>query len=241
MHKQKWADFGYELILTKDGSPSLAPICFGATKEMMHHQAGAWNETQYIYGRLLQPTFQNCQNPNFLSLGLGLGYNEICIAEQGLLAQKKWCCDSYEKNPELCMLFSQYVRDELAPSEIFETYQLIFSRLKNADLVKASLRSALVSGQLRLNGELNHSTKFANRFHAFLWDAYSQKTSNELWEAEFLKKVLFESMSKSEWCGFSTYACTGSLKRTLREVGFTVSITPGFSGKRESTFAHLNF
>jgi tRNA U34 5-methylaminomethyl-2-thiouridine-forming methyltransferase MnmC len=71
----------------------------------------------------------------------------------------------------------------------------------------------------------------------FFFDAFSGKSTPELWTPEFL--ALFLQRVAQEKAVFATYACTGTLKRTLQTAGFVVEKRPGFQGKRDSTTAVL--
>ena len=74
-----------------------------------------------------------------------------------------------------------------------------------------------------------------NSLNLICFDAFSQQTSHELWSLEFLDRFLAESAHED--CVLTTYACTGNLKKALRENGFKVIRRPSFKGYRNSTLA----
>jgi tRNA U34 5-methylaminomethyl-2-thiouridine-forming methyltransferase MnmC len=101
--------------------------------------------------------------------------------------------------------------------------------------VKTFLRSMIESGSWKLEGPLSSATKIEEPFGCICFDAFSSKTSPDLWSEEFLKTFL--TQASDEPCVLSTYACTGTLKRALNHAGFALTIRAGFANKRDSTFA----
>lgn len=233
MNPAGWLQNGYELVSTRDGSPSLRVITAQGAEDM-HHSGGAWSETRQIYGRLITPAFAALEHPRFLSLGLGLGYNEALIAEQAMLFQKPWSCVSYEADPVLVQAFRLALEEKHPAGEIQDTYARLFQFLR-AD-VKQELLRALAEGRWILESALTPQSRTPFPIDGYLWDAFSQKTSPQLWEESFLLEFLSCSAAPG-WCGLSSYACVGSLKRALRASGFVVESLAGFHGKRNSTLA----
>lgn len=66
------------------------------------------------------------------------------------------------------------------------------------------------------------------------FDAFAQKKQPEIWKKESLEKVT-EAMRPGGV--LTTYAVTGHLKRTLKELGLEAEILPGPPGKKEMTRA----
>jgi hypothetical protein len=230
-----WADYGYEEIETSDGSPSLKSLAF-AEAEVMHHRGGAFTESREIYGRLIRPCFES-EGPRFLSLGLGLGYNEMLIAEEAVRrGSENWSCVSYEADPVLVEQLLAFLKGESMSSALASTYRKILQGMGEPEPVRASLLKALGENRWILQGPMSSTTVPPFSIHGFLWDAFSQKTSPELWEESFLTEFLGK-YSAIDHAGLSTYACIGKLKRALKANGFTVTVCEGFAGKRNSTFA----
>ncbi|MNT22112.1 bifunctional tRNA (mnm(5)s(2)U34)-methyltransferase/FAD-dependent cmnm(5)s(2)U34 oxidoreductase [compost metagenome] len=69
-----------------------------------------------------------------------------------------------------------------------------------------------------------------------MFDAYSSKTTPQLWDEEFL--VSFFAKSCDQCCFVSTYSGKAEFKEALRKNGFTVVSREAFYGKRKSTIAH---
>ncbi|MBK7845346.1 MAG: hypothetical protein IPJ71_17000 [Bdellovibrionales bacterium] len=68
----------FQIEITQDGSPTLRLRDSSGLGESMHNLKGAFSETLYIYLPTLQRAFE-WQEPEtrLLSVGLGLGYNEL--------------------------------------------------------------------------------------------------------------------------------------------------------------------
>jgi tRNA U34 5-methylaminomethyl-2-thiouridine-forming methyltransferase MnmC len=71
-------------------------------------------------------------------------------------------------------------------------------------------------------------------FDVVFFDAFAPSSQPELWESPILGKM-YEALAPGGV--FVTYCAKGVVKRTLRDVGFTVEGIPGPPGKREMTRA----
>lgn len=227
--------FEYKTVVTGDGSPTLS---LGPTWEHMHALEGAFTETQYIYQPTIEKAFKAVPNPVFLSLGLGLGYNELLIAFEALKNnQTPELIASYESVVPLRELFQDWLENKKNPlSPVYDQITELYAGkygIASAD-AKELLLKLLHNGKLKLLGAVENETLPAS--HAILFDAFSHKTSPELWTQEFLDA--FFKKSSAEPCFISTYACNGGLKRALRANSFTLAVQPGFGRKRHSMFAH---
>ncbi len=72
------------------------------------------------------------------------------------------------------------------------------------------------------------------QFDVVFFDAFDPATQPDLWESPILGKM-YDALAPGGV--FVTYCAKGVVKRTLREVGFTVEGIPGPPGKREMTRA----
>jgi hypothetical protein len=245
---KSWQEIGFEIEITGDGSPSLRMLelvnpdkPFG---ESMHHSGGACAETNLIYGEPIKETLAQVQAPHFMIVGLGLGYIEMVIAREALLAGLSPAdlpmITSFESVPELRQFFMQWLRgsSELHP-EVTATYdQVVQSVLNETSLDAPQIKNFLLSYFTKdsdIQGALSAERVFQEKYHCILYDAFSSKTTPTLWEEEFLNSFL--KNVPASICSFSTYACRASLKRALKEQGFEVIIREGFQGKRNSTLA----
>ncbi len=215
----------------------------------MHSLRGAFSETVYIYGQAIQKTLEHGLPPHFFSLGLGLGYNELLTTalliswnkQQPTLQLNQLRAESFEALPELTQLFVAWLKQEKIRNDFETAYSEILKRCSETtavdpERIRTTLLRWIESKNWLLQGTLDSQTKFTvSPFSCFLFDAFSSKTSPELWSEDFLTELF--STSSAAKAVFSTYACTGALKRSLTKCGFTLNIREGFASKRDCTFA----
>ncbi len=246
-----WADIGFEIEITGDGSPSLRLLrSVDPNKyrgESMHHSGGACAETNLIYAEPVAELLQKKTDElSFIVVGLGLGYIELCLARQVLLAGHRpeniKALISYESLPELRHFFWAWLWEERSglSLEVQRTYdQVVQFVLLGTSLTARDLKDFLKFHLKSVNdikGSLDVVTPAPVRAHGIFYDAFSSKTTPHLWDELFLLDFLSQSAAES-LCVFSTYACRASLKRALQKNSFEVQVRPGFQGKRNSTLA----
>lgn len=231
-------EFEYRQIVTGDGSPTLS---LPPTWEPMHADEGAFTERQYLYQPLVKRAFEAVPEPVFLSLGLGLGYNEMLIAFEALeRGSAPAMIASYESVGFLKDGFHAWLRDEpvtLSPvyDQIEAFYALRYGQA--AGTVKLFLLDLIRKDRFRMLGPVEEEESFPS--HAILFDAFSPKTCPQLWTPEFLD-VFFDKAAATP-CFFSTHACNGKLKKALKKNGFSLTIQDGFGRKWESLSAERLF
>jgi hypothetical protein len=238
----------FEFIVTDDGSPTVRISSPGASadqmsSEAMHSLKGAFSETVYIYGAAIELCFSSGYTPRVLSLGLGIGYVEILAAGLAVKHDKTstFSGESFELLPELRDYFCTWLKNGVElPATFAESYDQILTRTAahlgvDAGAVRQLLCRLVESGRWQIRDALTAATHFAERYGCICFDAFSSKSTPDLWKEEFL--INFFNQTCAPQAVLSTYACTGQLKRALRSSGFTVQIRTGFSGKRDSTFA----
>ncbi|MFS4459915.1 MnmC family methyltransferase [Bdellovibrio sp. HCB2-146] len=246
---KSWADIGFEIEMTADGSPTLRLLeSVDPLKdhgESMHHSAGACGETLLIYGTPARRLFEQIERPSFMVVGLGLGYIEMAIAKEALLLQKGpesiSRLTSYESLPELREWFYLWLwgQEEKLSSEVVSIYEaavkaVIGESSVRADEIKKFLRHHF-STLDKISSALDPSTPFSDRYHGIMYDAFSSKTSPYLWEEEFLTRLFSEVCAESSLV--TTYSCKATLKNALRANQFFIVARDGFYGKRKSTIA----
>ncbi len=231
-----WQENGYQLIATDDGSPTLR-WTQSETQESMHHMGGAYTETQLIYGEPLRDSLKK-GGRHFLSVGLGLGYNEILLAIEALkhqLSPDQILLKSFESEKFLNSQFLAWCHHHAKPEQTFIYDQILsfFNSPFQALEIRYWLAQAHQMGHWILEGALSENTSLAAEYECIMYDAFSSKTSPLLWQESFLTQFLQAVASPN--CQFSTFACTGNLKRALKATGFEVVLRPGFQSKRNST------
>jgi tRNA U34 5-methylaminomethyl-2-thiouridine-forming methyltransferase MnmC len=224
----------FTLEFTQDGSPTLR---FAEGGESMHHSAGAALETRYIYKTPLQLALKQLNNCDLHVLGLGLGYIEISWAIEvykiNQLKLTESTLTSFEVEPELVESFINWVN---APDSIESVYNQICKHL-DPEVPVSKIKKILLKNLTKtaIKGNLLHEFKNSQKVHIICFDAFSSKTTKELWSAEFLDAYI--KKCAQEDCLFTTYACTGILKRVLKDNGFEMIPRFRFKSWRDSTLA----
>lgn len=232
---KEFTELGFEIEFTADGSPTLRLQNQG---ESMHHSGGAAAETRYIYGDVLESAHQVLRDScKTCVVGLGLGYIEISWAlsliKTNLSPSAQISFHSFEVVPGLIKNFYAWMHSD----DEHAVYDLIVKKLdSSASLlqVKSILRQALEAGST-LQGDFADLNQHQEKYNVICYDAFSKKTSESLWGADFLN-LFFNDFSRPN-CVVTTYACTGIFRKTLLEKGFAFFKRPGFCGKRDSTLA----
>lgn len=224
----------YKRLLTRDGSPSLS---LAPDWEPMHADEGAFTERQYLYQPLVEKAFRAVAEPVFLSLGLGIGYNELLIAFEALQRGRvPSLIASYESVGFLRDSFAAWLRGEAAPltpiyDEIAELYAFQYQQTPAA--AKSLLLDLMCTDRFQLLGAIEIGVPV--KAHAIFFDAFCPKTCPQLWTPEFLE--IFFDQAAAIPCFVSTHACNGKLKKALKKNGFSLTIQAGFGRKWESLLA----
>lgn len=209
----------------------------------MHGLQGAFGEGLYIYLNALRECLKFGLPPSIFSLGLGLAYNEIIsIAYFQKYQLDNFKIVSYEKCPSLISGLQEWlgiVKQATAPTWS-STYDSILERTAHhfrltKGALKQNLQDSISSQKWILQGAFTPDTQFSQKFNCIFYDAFSEKTDPQLWDAKTLQTWSLRACQPN--CVFSTYAAKGILKRILKEQGFTLIKRPGFAGKRHSTLA----
>ncbi len=227
-----WKKHNYELVLTEDQSPTLRWLG-SENLETMHHRGGAYSETQQIYGNPLREVFK-VGGRSVVSVGLGLGYNEILVASEALqfsLMPGSVRLLSYESDEFLKEHFLNWIQTQDSDLIYDQVFQFFSSSDKAS--VKDWLRKSLIQNCWKLEGALQNEFLLHETYECIFYDAFSSKTSPHLWQEDFLNRYFAKASAPR--CQISTYACTGALKRALKANGFEVILREGFHSKRNST------
>lgn len=239
----------FQFAPTGDDSPTLEFHYDTGIVEKMHHGKGAFSETLYIYEPALNGT-------RILSIGLGLGYNEIMTAGYAIREGLQDCFNllSYEKESFLCeqlvSFLQQSTNTDLSNhfnpttlrNDFMIAYEGIFTRMAahfgiESKQIKSTLANWIIDERWQIRGEFNvaDGPQF-EPFQGIFFDAFSDKMSPEFWSEEFLMKFL--DLWAAPACILATYAAKGVLTRALKAKGFNVELREGFGGKKQSTLAY---
>ena len=216
----------------------------------MHSMRGAFSETVYIYGTALDRALSAAgvsvtddssrEFPRTLSLGLGLGYVEILATAYALKAGVSVTGESFELVDDLTESFRAWLLGQpevLVPHTVYDEIATRTSNLTGVSVtaIRDALARAVERGDWKLRPAMTLQTQFTDKFQCVAFDAFSSKSTPELWSREFLDSFLSTACDKP--CVLSTYACTGHLKRALVDAGFKLEIREGYASKRDSTLA----
>lgn len=209
------------ITLTADNSYSLFRKDIG---ESYHSKNGAYTESMLVFiSNGLLPLLSKFNPLNVLELGFGTGLNALLTHVHA--PQHHIIYQTIEAFPLPMSVIGKLGYDQLPG---LQTYTDFISQLHQS--------------QWDINVELNEYfslTKFQNDFllfnfpldyfHLVYFDAFSMESQSELWSPELFKKV-YDSLKPG--AVLVTYSSRGVVKRSLREVGFTVERLAGPPGKR---------
>ena len=215
------------LFLTEDGSHSLFSEKYGVS---YHSKFGALDEANHVFiNAALRFKAVIQQKISILEIGFGTGLNAFVT----FLEAKK-------RN-----LIIEYFGVEAFPISILQAEQLNYSNLLISE-ENPSLFLKLhqvpwnipfqLSDQFSIKKVLQkfEDINFENQFDIIYFDAFAPDAQPELWNDEMMSKM-YKAL-KTEGI-LVTYCAKGSVKRTLKKVGFTIEALPGPPRKREMTRA----
>jgi tRNA U34 5-methylaminomethyl-2-thiouridine-forming methyltransferase MnmC len=212
-----------QIFLTEDGSNSLYLPEFDET---YHSRHGAIQESMHVFIENGLKSI-NKKNIKILEFGFGTGLNALMT----LINSKEKYIEytGIEKFPLDITLLNQlnYAKSE---EEL-----VLFEKIHLADWNK----KVVITDDFTLEQIKSDFIRFQSdeKFDIIYFDAFAPRVQPELWTKEIFEKT-FRLLSKEGI--LVTYCAKGSVKRTLKEVGFKVISLPGPPGKREMTKAVKN-
>ena len=230
----------YEPIITADGSPSLK---WRPTNEAMHNLQGAWSETCEIYLRAMDQVLSQTGELKVLSVGLGLGYNELLFA--GLSCKyphSSFYLESFEKDELLRKNFLLWLtgQPQQWPELYMQIVQLVAEHFQiSSQKIRTQILNLIQTNKMILRQKLSSTTQFSRLMNCILYDPFSSNTNPELWQELEVISILKNCADTP--CLLSTYAAKGALTRSLKELQFNVEKCVGFGGKRQRTWATRPF
>jgi tRNA U34 5-methylaminomethyl-2-thiouridine-forming methyltransferase MnmC len=217
-----------ELVRTADGSDTLY---VASLNEHYHSTFGAINESLHVFiesGFLKASTLFD--EITLLEIGYGTGLNALltwmaaeripkkvtyCAIEPFPLKRETWSALNY---PDCFCTFD---------------YGRIFSRIHYADWEREEQISPFFS-LLKLGCPLEEYLPETGKFNLVYFDAFGPDVQPGLWTESIFRKI-FYSLKKGGI--LVTYSVKGSVRRALKNSGFSVEKIPGPTGKREITRA----
>ena len=213
-----------KLVITNDGSHS---IYNPEVNETYHSKHGAIVEAEYVFiknGLLAE----NKKQFNILEVGFGTGLNALLTAQK---AQQKKITINYhgiELYPVPKESYSQLNFTELIGEKNSKLLQLHECEWEKEHVINNFFK--LTKNEITLE---NYSSK--TKFDIIYFDAFSPEKQQELWTTEVFQNM-YNLLNKD---GFLvTYCAKGSVKRTMKAVGFEIIVLDGPPGKRQMTRAN---
>lgn len=221
--------YNTELKITEYGSHTLF---VPELNETYHSKHGAIQESMHVFINA-GLGFTKKSHLSILEIGFGTGLNALLTL---LAAEQKESHIDYD-SLEAFPLDEEIVKQLNYPTElkVTEKETKYFENLHAAEWEhpqKITAQFNLTKHKIDLA-----SYQTTKQFDIIYFDAFAPDIQPELWE-----KAIFENMYKCLVKNgvLVTYCAKGSVKRILKEVGFTVENIPGPPGKREMTRAVKN-
>ncbi len=219
-----------KLIKTGDGSHSLY---LEDLDENYHSVHGAIQESSHVFIEAGLNYFSKTQNINIFEIGFGTGLNAFLT----LLANSNCSRDvnyhSIEKNPLDIEIIQKLNYSSLLCSD---GKNELFENLHSArwDEVVSFENKFFLK---KITGELQSHQFNSTKFDLVYFDAFGPRVQPEMWTTEIFEKI-YKAMNTNGI--LVTYCAKGEVKRTLKNVGFTLESLKGPPGKREMTRAVKN-
>jgi tRNA U34 5-methylaminomethyl-2-thiouridine-forming methyltransferase MnmC len=213
-----------EIRLTADGSHTLYVPSLG---EHYHSRFGALTESEHIFINAGLASLKS-DKVSILEVGFGTGLNALLTA---IYAGENKINISYvtlEKYPLDVSLLSRLNYDRLTGEEGSALFKAIHTAPWN-EPVKLTPWFTLDKRQSDLT-----AMNIEGVYDLVFFDAFGPDKQPEMWTREVMTKIAAVIRIGSV---FVTYSAKGELKRTLRDLGFEVTLLPGPPGKRVMTRA----
>lgn len=224
-------------VVTGDGSRTLFHAGVG---EHYHSRHGAVSESRHVFVGMGLDHFASkeraTKNVSVLEVGFGTGLNFLLSASYAHDHSFHLTYSGIEAFPlpvdTLAQLdYGQYV-DDVVWSSFLDAYAHALAEPDGSRRLEIASQCTLeIIVSPLLDVALGPRT-----FDVIYFDAFAAVHQPELWTREVFEKV-------TAWMGtgsvFVTYAITGALKRTLRDLGLRIEKLPGAPGKREMLRATL--
>jgi tRNA U34 5-methylaminomethyl-2-thiouridine-forming methyltransferase MnmC len=220
-----------EIIKTADGSNTLY---VPHLNEHYHSTFGAINESRHVFiesGLLMAAeTFDEI---HILEIGFGTGLNALLTWMEAERVPKKVYYTALEPNP-----LDVEVWSVLNYPDCFCTfsYRKIYCRLHETDWERDEQISPFFTIR-KILSRLEDYLPEPGAFNLVYFDAFGPFAQPELWTEAIFQKI---SLSMKERGILVTYSVKGSVRRALKNAGFSVEKIPGPAGKREITRAVKN-
>lgn len=215
-----------KLVITNDGSHSL----FNSdVNETYHSKHGAIVEAEHVFIKngLLS---ENKKEFTILEVGFGTGLNALLTSHHSKLKKISISYNAIELYPILKTDYSKLNFTKLIGIDNSELLDIHDSKWEQEHKIHEYFK--LLKNRIDLE---EYST--SSKFDIIFFDAFSPEKQPNLWSENIFKKM--HKILKND--GFLvTYCAKGSVKRTMKSVGFEIIVLDGPPGKRQMTRANKN-
>ncbi|SHK62566.1 tRNA (5-methylaminomethyl-2-thiouridine)(34)-methyltransferase MnmD [Epilithonimonas mollis] len=214
-----------QLITTSDGSKTLL---INDLQETYHSRHGALQEAVHVFIKN-GLNLINDYEINILELGFGTGLNVLVTFDEYLRNDKSHKINYFgiEKYPILFEEASELSYSELFPNEIVKDLTFKIHQKEWEKTVELDSYFNLTKIQ---NDFFNIRHMDLPAIDLVYFDCFGARVQPDLWEKE-LFEIVASKMKKGGL--LTTYSSKGSVRRTLKELGFEVEKKQGPPGKRE--------
>lgn len=211
-------------VLTSDGSKTLFNEEVG---EHYHSRHGALQESLHVFlnsGLRFFLEGHAEKKVRILEVGFGTGLNFLITAD--FCSKNNIVLDytGIEAYPLKHKLISESGYQQYISGELWESFLNNYTAALDHPLGINSACSLAVAHTKLLDFT---SEKL---YDLIYFDAFAAVHQPEMWDPESLKHI---SRFLKQGGVFVTYAITGQLKRTMKDLGFSIEKAPGAPGKRE--------
>lgn len=215
-----------EIFSTNDESHTLVSEVWG---ELYHSRHGAMRESQHVFiknGFHLQAPKK--KSLRIFEMGFGSGLNAWLTCMESAQCGVHVHYDTVESHPVPEKIWRQLNYVQWASSDQAKSFAKIHESNWN--------KTIQITPTFTLTKYLQRLEDFSSTelYDVIYFDAFAPNTQQELWETPIFKSM-FDLLQEGGL--LTTYCAKGSVKRSLKAVGFEVEAMPGPPGKREMTVA----
>ena len=219
-----------ELIVTSDGSHTLF---VPELNEHYHSTYGAIQESRHIF---IEAGFKQIIDDQpvlrILEVGFGTGLNAFLSILEANKTEKTIHYTAIEPFPLEPAIVKLLNYPELLGNSSASLFKMLHEVVWNRE-IKVTDHFVLYKV---LNGIKNIDLK-SNSYDVVYFDAFGPEVQPELWTEEIFRKIFLTLRERGI---LVTYSVKGSIRRALKNSGFSVEKLPGPAGKREITRAIKN-
>ena len=218
-------------IATSDGSTT---FFHSALNEHYHSINGAFQEAEHVYINSCLSYFHHKEVATkiaVLEIGFGTGLNYLLSMDYAIKNNIAIEYTGIEAFPlPLDYIQQTNYQNFLATDNLASIFQQQY-------LAAFETEQQITSNQILKIEEINLADFSTDqKYDIIYFDAFAASKQPEMWTAEMIQHVCRFLKDKGI---FVTYSVTGNLKRSLRDLGFTIERPIGALGKREMMRATL--